>query len=74
MAASAVKLEFPEEYTPEESKQKLRKRLDRFTQKGIEKITEFIGLATTESMFYIYLLKKYKSPYFLIEATINNFL
>jgi hypothetical protein len=65
MAAPAIKLEFPEEYKSEESEKKLLKRLDRFTQKGIEKITEFIGLTTTEAMFYIYLLKKYKSSCFL---------
>lgn len=71
-ATAAIKLEFPEEYTLEEvSNEKIKKKLDHFSEKGIEKITEFIGLASIESMFYLYLLKKYKSPCFLIGSTGN---
>ena len=69
-ATAAIKLEFPEEYTLEEmSNQKIKKKLDRLTVKGMEKISDFAGLAITESMFYLYLLKKYKSPCFLIDCT-----
>ena len=71
-ATAAIKLEFPEEYTSEEvSNEKIKKKLDHFTEKGIEKISEFIGLASVESMFYLYLLKKYKSPCFLTDTTGN---
>jgi hypothetical protein len=67
---AATKLEFPEEYTLEEmSNQKIKKKLDHLTVKGMEKISEYEGLATVESMFYLYLLKKYKSPCFLIDST-----
>ena len=66
---AAVKLEFPEEYIlEEETNQKIKKKLDRLTQKGLEKISDFIGLSITEAMFYIYLFKKYKSPCFLTES------
>jgi len=68
MAAPAIKLEFPEEYTLVETNQKIKKRLDRFTQKGIEQVSEFIGSTAIEAMFYIYLLKKYKSSCFLTES------
>ena len=65
---AAIKLEFPEEYKLEQSNQKIKKRLDRFTQKGLENISEFIGSTAIEAMFYIYLLKKYKSSCFLTES------
>jgi hypothetical protein len=67
--AAAIKLEFPEEYISEEANNKIKKKLNRLTIKGMEKISEYEGLATIESMFYLYLLKKYKSPCFLIETT-----
>ena len=73
MAAAAVKLEFPEEYTLEQSNKKIKKKINRLSKKGLETITEFIGTTTTEAMFYLYLLKKYKSPCFLIEATTGYF-
>ena len=65
----APKVLFPEEYTSEEENNKIKKKLDRLTEKGMQQISEFIGLATTETMFYLYLFKKYKSPCFLIEST-----
>jgi hypothetical protein len=73
MAAAAVRLEFPEEYTLEQSKKKIKKKINRLSKKGLETVTEFIGSTTTEAMFYLYLLKKYKSPCFLIEATSGDF-
>ena len=72
MAAAAVKIEFPEEYTLEESNKKITKKLERLSEKGLEKITDFIGMRLTDSMFYLYLFKKYRTPCFLIEPT-NDF-
>ena len=69
MAEAAVpKIEFPEEYILEEANQKITKKLERLSQKGLEKITDFVGLQLTDSMFYLYLFKKYKSPCVLIES------
>ena len=73
MEAAAVKLEFPEEYTLEQSNKKIIRKLNRLSKKGLETITEFIGASLIEAMFYLYLLKKYKSPCFLIEATTGYF-
>jgi hypothetical protein len=73
MEDSAVKLEFPEEYISEESKKKIKKKINRLSKRGLEKISEFIGSTFIEAMFYLYLLKKYKSPCFLIEATSGDF-
>lgn len=70
---SALKIEFPEEYILEESRNKITKKINRLSKKGLKKISEFIGETTIEAMFYIYLFKKYKSPCFLIEATSGNF-
>lgn len=72
MAAAEVKLEFPEEYTLEKSNQKIAKKMNLLKQKGLEKITDFEGYSFTESMFYLYLLKKYKSPCFLTESSGNH--
>jgi hypothetical protein len=72
MAATEVKVELPEEYTLEESNQKITKKLERLNNKGLQKITDFIGLQLIDSMFYLYLFKKYKTPCFLIEPT-NDF-
>ena len=69
MAAAAVKLEFPEEYTLEKSNQQISKKMNFLKQKGLEKITDFEGYTFTEAMFYLYLLKKYKSPCFLTETS-----
>jgi hypothetical protein len=73
MSASASQIEFPEEYTLEESREKIEKKINRLSKKGLEKISEFIGTTPVEAMFYLYLLKKYKSPCFLIEATGGDF-
>ena len=70
---SATQIEFPEEYTLEESREKIAKKINRLSKKGLEKITEFIGTSPVEAMFYLYLFKKYKSPCFLIEATGGDF-
>ena len=70
---SALKIKFPEEYTLEQSNQKIKKKINRLSKKGLEKISEFIGTSSIEAMFYLYLLKKYKSPCFLIEATSGDF-
>lgn len=70
---SASQIDFPEEYTLEETNKKITKKINRLSKKGLEKISEFIGTTTIQSMFYIYLLKKYKSPCFLIEATSGDF-
>jgi hypothetical protein len=70
---SALKIEFPEEYTLEEANKKIKKKINRLSKKGLEKISEFIGTSSIEAMFYLYLLKKYKSPCFLIEATSGDF-
>ena len=70
---SASQIEFPEEYTLEEANKKITKKINRLSKKGLEKISEFIGTTTIQSMFYIYLLKKYKSPCFLIEETSGDF-
>jgi len=66
---SELKIEFPKEYTLEESNQKMGKKLNKLNQKGLEQISHFIGSSTIESMFYLYLLKKYKSPCFLTETS-----
>lgn len=65
---SASQIEFPEEYTLEQSDKKITKKLNRLSKKGLETITEFIGSTIIQAMFYIYLLKKYKSPCFLTET------
>ena len=70
---AAPKLEFPEEYILEQSQKKITRKLNRLSKKGLETITEFIGASLIEAMFYLYLLKKYKSPCFLIEATTGYF-
>ena len=57
---SASQIEFPEEYTLEESREKIAKKINRLSKKGLEKITEFIGTSPVEAMFYLYLFKKYK--------------
>ena len=66
---SASQIEFPEEYTLERS----NKKINRLSKKGLEKISEFLDSSPVEAMFYLYLLKKYKSPCFLIEATGGDF-
>jgi len=68
-AMAETKLEFPEEYTLEQSNQKITKKIAKLSQKGMEQITAFIGHSVTESMFYLYLFKRYKSPCFLIETS-----
>jgi len=70
---AAPKLEFPEEYTLEQSQKKITRKLNRLSKKGLEKISEFLDSSPIEAMFYLYLLKKYKSPCFLIEATGGDF-
>ena len=70
---SVSQIEFPEEYTVEESREKIEKKINRLSKKGLEKISEFIGISPVEAMFYLYLFKKYKSPCFLIEATGGDF-
>jgi hypothetical protein len=70
---AAPKIEFPEEYTLEQSQEKIAKKINRLSKNGLEKISEFIGTTPIEAMFYLYLLKKYKSPCFLIEATGGDF-
>jgi hypothetical protein len=70
---SALKIEFPEEYTLEEGNKKIEKKIHRLSKLGLGKISEFIGTTPIEAMFYIYLLKKYKSPCFLIETTGGDF-
>jgi hypothetical protein len=70
---SASQIEFPQEYTLQEANKKITKKINRLSKKGLEKISEFIGTTYIQSMFYIYLLKKYKSPCFLIEATSGDF-
>ena len=70
---SVSQIEFPEEYTVEESREKIEKIINRLSKKGLEKISEFIGISPVEAMFYLYLFKKYKSPCFLIEATGGDF-
>jgi hypothetical protein len=69
---AAPKIEFPKEYRLGESN-KITKKINRLSKKGLEKISEFIGTSPVEAMFYLYLLKKYKSPCFLIEATGGDF-
>ena len=70
---STPEIEFPEEYTLEKSQKKITKKIRHLSKKGLEKISEFIGATTIEAMFYLYLLKKYKSPCFLIEPTSGDF-
>jgi len=70
---STSQIKFPEEYTLEEANKKITKKINRLSKKGLEKISEFIGTSSIEAMFYLYLLKKYKSPCFLIEATSGDF-
>ncbi len=70
---SASQIEFPEEYTLEEATKKITKKTNHLSKKGLEKISEFLGTTSIEAMFYLYLLKKYKSPCFLIEATGGDF-
>jgi len=70
---STPKIEFPEEYTLEEANKKIIKKINRLSKKGLKKISEFIGTTPIEAMFYLYLLKKYKSPCFLMEATSGDF-
>ena len=54
---SASQIEFPEEYTLEESREKIAKKINRLSKKGLEKITEFIGTSPGEALFYLYLFK-----------------
>ena len=42
-AMTEPKLEFPEEYTLEQSNQKITKKIAKLSQKGMEKISAFIG-------------------------------
>lgn len=70
---STSQIKFPEEYTLEEGNKKITKKINRLSKKGLEKISDFIGTSPVEAMFYLYLLKKYKSPCFLIEATSGDF-
>jgi hypothetical protein len=65
---STSQIEFPEEYTLEQSQKKIKKKINRLSKKGLGKISEFIGTSFIEGMFYLYLLKKYRSPCFLTES------
>jgi hypothetical protein len=66
---ATTKIKFPEEYTLEKSNQKIKKKLTQLNQIGLEKVTDFEGYTMTAGMFYLYLLKKYRSPCFLTETS-----
>jgi hypothetical protein len=65
---STPKIQFPEEYTLEQSRNKITKKINRLSKKGLGKISEFIGTTFIDAMFYLYLFKKYRSPCFLTES------
>lgn len=55
----------------EESK-KINKDLEKYNKSGLEKISSFCTLAMSETMFYLYLFKKYKTNCFLYEEFMDT--
>lgn len=58
---SEIKLKMPAPY-------KISDKLDAYNKSGLEKIITFRGSPIVETMFYLYLFKKYKSNCFLYDA------
>jgi hypothetical protein len=66
---SVPSLKIPVEYKID----KTSKKIILFSLKGINKIPYFHGTALIESMFFLYLFKKYKAPCYLIEDYKSGF-